>query len=85
MHDESAWIGALSAIVLGLALHAQVPRNGWRDAEPVIRTVAAQLTLRQLSVAFECPGDPQVQGCEDGPPDRGSAALAIEDHTPWWD
>jgi hypothetical protein len=82
MHDECAWIGALSTIVLGLALHAQVPPNGWRDAEPVIRTVAAQLSLHQLSVTFECPGDPQVPGCENGPPDRGSAA-AIESGAAW--
>jgi hypothetical protein len=69
MNGGCARLSALSAMTLGVALHMQAPLDAWWGAAHLLRGVAGQFSAHELSLAFECPGDPQVPWCDDGPPD----------------
>jgi hypothetical protein len=72
MNGGCAKLSALSAMTLAIALHMQAPRDAWRGAAHLLRGVAGQFSAHELSLAFVCPGDPQVSWCDDGAPDAGS-------------
>jgi hypothetical protein len=70
MTTEEALFGALAMTALVVAQLGQTSALSLRAGTAVVQTVASQLTLHNLSIAFVCADDPLERVCDHAADER---------------